>query len=63
MITLSYTLSGLSLLLSIFIFLKLKSPFGWRLIVPKTIILASAPLWALIGVIGSAQHHRPARGI
>ena len=54
MITLSYTLSSLSLLLSIFIFLKLKSPFGWRLIVPKTIILASAPLWALIGVIGSA---------
>jgi acetyl esterase/lipase len=52
-IILAYILSGLSLLLSALIFLKLESPRGWYFIVPKTVILALSPYWAIIGAIGA----------
>jgi acetyl esterase/lipase len=53
MATLATTLSGISFLFSALIFLKLKSPQGWFFIVPKIVILALSPYWAIIGAIGA----------
>jgi acetyl esterase/lipase len=48
-----YFLSGLPLLMSMFIFSKLKSPRGWYFIIPKIITLALSPYWVIIGVAGA----------
>jgi acetyl esterase/lipase len=52
LLILAYIFSSLSLLLSTSIFIKLKSPYGWYFIVPKILILALSPYWAIIGITG-----------
>jgi len=54
MIILAYILSGLSLLMSILLFIgQPKFPLSFWLLFPKLIAGALSPYWAIIGVVGS----------
>ena len=52
-IILAYIFSSLSFVMSPIIFVKLKCPRGWYFIVPKTIIQALSPYWAILGGVGA----------
>ena len=53
MIALAWILSGLSLLTSVLLLVRTKSPIGWFVLVPKLFAEALAPVWALAGAAGA----------
>jgi len=52
MILLAYILSGVSLLMSSLLVVKLKFPLGWFGLFPKLAAGALSPYWAVMGVVG-----------
>lgn len=50
---LAYILSGLSLLMSIFLLVRLSLPLGFLIWIPKVLAGALAPFWAIVGAIGA----------
>ena len=52
-------LSGLSLLMSILLLIRVKNPFGWFTLFPKINAVTLSPYWAIMGaadvVLGSSS--------
>jgi len=53
MTILAYAFSGLSLLMSALLVVKLKFPLGWFILFPKLAAGALSPYWAILGVVGA----------
>jgi acetyl esterase/lipase len=53
MIALATILSGLSLLMSVLFLIKLESPFGWIVFLPKLTAGALSLFWAIMGTVGA----------
>jgi acetyl esterase/lipase len=54
MITLAYIFSGLSLLMSVLLLVRIKMPRGFYVLPLKMMAEALSPCWAIVGIVGAA---------